>query len=111
MTQRAQECFYCDVPLGQRREMDHAPIPGNARGTEVVASCIPCHHLKDRMNAGDWPLPAYVMACRDLAGRGLADADFSRWPGCWDDMSREARLLWAKIAREVARGMPNPLAA
>lgn len=76
----------------------------------VVLSCISCHHLKDRMTADGWPLPAYVLACQDLAERGVGSDDFTEWPSCWDDMSREARLLWAKIAREVARGMPNPIA-
>ncbi len=109
MTQRAKECFYCDVPIGQRHEKDHAPVPRNAGGTEVVPACIPCHHLKDRMTTEGWALPAYVLACKDLADRDLSD--FSRWPASWDDMSRESRLLWAKIAREVNRGAPSPLPA
>lgn len=102
-----RECFYCDAPLGQRYERDHAPIPLNAGGTDTVFACIPCHHLKDRMTASAWPLPAYVLACKDLAERDLSD--FSKWPNYWDDMSREARLLWAKSAREIARGCPSPL--
>lgn len=104
-------CFYCESPLSQRREADHAPVPRNAGGVETVLTCLPCHHLKDRMTATDWPLPAFVLACKDLTERGLIDGDFSAWPDSWWDLSRESRLLWAKIAREVNRGTTPPRCA
>ena len=109
MTPRAQ-CFYCESPLGQRREYDHAPVPRNVGGVETVAACSPCHHLKDSMNAGDWPLPAYLLACKDLVERGLLAGDFTAWPDSWHDLSRETRIMWAKIAREANRGEPLPFA-
>lgn len=65
--------------------------------------------MLDRMTADSWPLPAYVMACTDLVERGLLSRPFTEWPTCWDDMSRESRLLWAKIAREVNRGHALPV--
>ena len=106
-----RECFYCDIPLGSRVERDHAPVPRNAGGVAVVDSCVPCHHLKDRMTADSWPLPAYVMACADLVERDLLSGSFATWPTCWDDMSREARILWAKAAFRVHQEGVNRIAS
>lgn len=109
MTKPRPDCHYCDIPFGPRFERDHAPVPANVGGTEVVVTCPSCHHLKDRMTADGLPLPAYVLACQELAS--FECVDFTTWPPFWDDLSREARLLWAKIAREVARGEVSPLPA
>ena len=107
---RRGDCFYCDVRLGQRYERDHAPVPKSAGGIKTVLACPSCHHLKDRMTLGDWPAPAFIYAARELAGFDWS-SPMDEWPTCWGDLSREARIVWAKIAREVNRGAPNPLAA
>jgi hypothetical protein len=110
MTQERRTCHYCDGHA-TRWEWDHAPIPASAGGTETVPSCIPCHNLKDRTLARDWFMAPFVMGCRELGERGLNDGDFSVWPSQWDDMSREARILWAKAAFRVHQEGVNRIAS
>lgn len=101
----ADPCFYCDAPV-TRHEHDHAPVPQRANGTETVAACPSCHHLKDRMRFASWPLTLAVMAVMELAESDLIPdlSTASSWPEEWDDLSQHARVLWAKIAADVLDG-------
>jgi len=105
---KPESCFYCDRGLSQRRERDHAPIPKSAGGTDVVASCPACHHMKDRVTLDSWMPSAFIAGCRSLAESGALDEDTKTWPENWDSLSTEARIIWAKFAREANRGSELP---
>lgn len=36
------------MPLAQRHEHDHAPVPARHGGTQTFCVCVNCHDLKDR---------------------------------------------------------------
>ncbi|NIH86599.1 hypothetical protein [Amycolatopsis granulosa] len=59
-------CFYCDETLDDRHEHDHFPVPKVARGTAIVAACLDCHDLKDRILFNSWPAGACVEAVQGL---------------------------------------------
>lgn len=92
-------CFYCDANV-KRHEHDHAPVPERHGGTETVAACPTCHHLKDRAPYESWPQIMAVTALKELVELGAIPQPWTarEWPDYWDDLSQHARLLWAKMA-------------
>jgi hypothetical protein len=60
-----ERCFYCDKPL-DRDEHDHYPVPKRARGSHIVAACLPCHDLKDRILLDKWDITAVFAAWQEL---------------------------------------------
>jgi hypothetical protein len=100
-------CRYCAMPLSKRHEHDHYPIPQALGGTAVVAACVNCHDLKDRLTIEQWPATARSQAMIDLgltvipeqADLALLDAmDADRR---WKHLSPVARLLYAKMRRRA----------
>lgn len=97
------ECFYCEQEFqtAPRHEHDHAPIPKDSGGLDIVAACITCHDLKDRRTLDRWPLEMYVLAMKDLQPTDFTEADV--WPARWDSLATSARLVWAKWAAMKSR--------
>jgi hypothetical protein len=103
-------------------EYDHFPVPRRSGGTEVVAACITCHDMKDRLLQEDWPRDMLNRALDEARRYQVAEASRSgisheigqltpdgikalvdiahSWPQHvlrnWSEYSREARLLAAK---------------
>ena len=97
-----RECFYCGR-RASRTELDDAPMPKGAGGVEVVPACMLCHNLKDRFPLDTWPLYMATRAAVELASAAAAPSGPTiEWPARWDDMTTEARILWAKLARICA---------
>jgi hypothetical protein len=108
-----ERCFYCDNIL-DRHEHDHYPVPKRAGGTRVVAACLPCHDLKDRIFLNNWDITAAVMAWQELLAElpeqlleilnlaersapelfALCSADLETR---WDSLSPLARVAYAKM--------------
>lgn len=82
--------------------------PKDTGGVATVPACGACHHMKDRMPVSSWFLVPCVSALMELARLELLGGPWATWPDDWGDMSREARLMWAKLAREVNRGAELP---
>jgi hypothetical protein len=51
----AEECLYCEQPLDEQHEHDHAPIPVRHGGDRTYCVCIGCHDMKDRIPVERWP--------------------------------------------------------
>ncbi len=97
-------CIYCDVAVGGNfHEHDHFPVPKIAGGTMVVPACPTCHHLKDRVGFGQWDMSIYLAGQPELMRHHLM-ADFHNVPEIWFHLSREARLLWGKLAMLHSHG-------
>lgn len=95
-------CSYCGLPfIRMHHEHDHAPIPKSMGGADMIPTCITCHDLKDRVTFPHWPAFEAVRAVQELLDMGLiTDQDKPEClPDRWLDMSRWARIAWAKIAR------------
>lgn len=106
-----QGCAYCDMPFGRmHHEHDHAPVPKSSGGLTLVPCCITCHDLKDRVTFENWPASTLAGAVIELSANGRL-LDFSdpsalfahslptTFPPEWRNMSRMARIAWAKMAR------------
>jgi hypothetical protein len=108
-----ERCFYCDKPL-DRHEHDHYPVPKRAGGSLVVASCLPCHDLKDRFLLFDWDIAAAFGAWQELLGglpadlleklssaklgvRDMFALCSSELEARWDSLSPLARIAYAKM--------------
>ena len=103
-------CFYCDRQLDVHQH-DHYPIPKRAGGTEVVATCLVCHDLKDRIPLKHWDLKAMHEAFDELFREEVKTVRSMPWPqaldcfydylpeveGRWSELSPLARVLLAKI--------------
>lgn len=63
-------CFYCRAPLSTRHEHDHFPIPFRHGGDQVVACCLNCHDLKDRLPLHAWPIDELYRAIEELPPLG-----------------------------------------
>jgi len=66
---RYNECFYCGATIANakgRLEMDHFPIPKEAGGQEVVACCVGCHDMKDRISLAEWSSEAIASVTADF---------------------------------------------
>jgi hypothetical protein len=105
-----KQCFYCDRQLDVHQH-DHYPVPKRAGGTNVVAACLVCHDLKDRIPLHSWDVDAMhaafdelflekvnsmrhlpkerVLACLNSS---LSDLDWN-----WVLLSPLARVLLAKL--------------
>lgn len=106
-----QGCVYCDMPFGRmHHEHDHAPVPKASGGLAVVACCITCHDLKDRVTFENWSPEVLARAVIELSGSGrildfgdpgalFAHSLPTAFPPEWPSMSRMARIVWAKMAR------------
>ena len=100
---KCEGCFYCGLPFGRmHHEHDHAPTPKDAGGKQIVPICTQCHDLKDRLSLANWSASLCAGAVLELVGLGLLGQEAahpSDFPDDWPIMSREARVLWAKIVR------------
>lgn len=63
-------CFYCDVTLSPRHEHDHFPTAKRHGGQSVVAICLNCHDLKDRVPLDDWPVELVLRAFKEAGPLG-----------------------------------------
>lgn len=71
MTIDRDVCFYCRKPvLEDRGEQDHAPVPKRHGGETTVTACVPCHDLKDRLPAREWPIELLVQAIEECGPLG-----------------------------------------
>ncbi|MCB9441144.1 MAG: HNH endonuclease [Mycolicibacterium sp.] len=120
----AEECFYCGAFLSRRHEHDHFPIPVRAGGTDVVAACVNCHDLKDRLPLRDWSPSTAVCALQELldvcagplplaiadqpeVARGWMLGLVSALPDLhtsprWQNLSAPSRILYAKMRFALA---------
>lgn len=104
---RCERCFYCERTLDIHQH-DHYPVPRRAGGTRVVAACLLCHELKDRIPLAYWDSAALGAAMRELIGSRLESLrDFlpeTAFERCyldieadWNKLSPVARLVSAKM--------------
>lgn len=108
-----KQCFYCDCLLSVRHEHDHFPVPKRAGGVEIVPICLNCHDLKDRTLINNSDPGLMLRGLFELIDGRLAPFEFSpaNLPavveamgdvvGRWDDLSFEARLVYAKLRAAV----------
>lgn len=62
-----ETCYYCDQWVSGRHEHDHFPVPKVCGGIEMVAACLSCHDLKDRLPLDRWPLGLVATGMDGLA--------------------------------------------
>jgi hypothetical protein len=103
-------CHYCDRELDVHQH-DHYPIPKRAGGTRVVATCLVCHDLKDRIPLKFWELNAMHQAFDELLRDKIPELRHLPWPQAlasldgslpdlerrWVELSPLARVLLAKL--------------
>lgn len=101
-------CFYCDRELDVHQH-DHYPVPKRAGGSSVVAACLVCHDLKDRIPIQYWDLDAMHAAFdelflsqqldsfRHLSPEEILDCCYPNLERNWANLSPLARVLLAKL--------------
>ena len=85
LSERPNQCIYCDAPIPPHWVGDHFPLPRHIGGTTTVPCCETCHRIKDTISLEDWP---------------------SQWFGpiiqVWFSLPREARLFLGRVTRIIA---------
>lgn len=121
-------CFYCERPLDIHQH-DHYPVPKRAGGSKVVAACLLCHDLKDRVMLKDWDVEAAIISLQELfcdlpdSLRSLRPEEVFDYYHLsieekWGSLTPLARVMYAKLrsiyedwtasGREVMRMRPPP---
>lgn len=59
-------CCYCDGPIDEAHEHDHAPIPKRHGGEQVMPVCTRCHNIKDRLMDAYWDQEKMLEAIEGL---------------------------------------------
>ena len=98
-------CHYCDIQTSQF-EMDHFPIPNEMHGTRLVTACYTCHMAKDRSRMDDI-VPSIMKGANKFDMQELVQKAFictvnesAAWAdACWEEWTREQRILVARILR------------
>jgi hypothetical protein len=103
-------CHCCDRELDVHQH-DHYPIPKRAGGTQVVATCLVCHDLKDRIPLKFRDSNAMDQAFDELLKDKIPELRHLPWPQAlaslddslpdlergWAGLSPLARVLLAKL--------------
>lgn len=85
-------CFYCNALCSKGSyQLDHFPMPKSCGGVDVVPACVSCHDMKDRFTLNNWPTDWAFAITKD-----------------WPVLSRETRILFAKMGRVIAQAEKEP---